>query len=95
MTVIGKEYAAEKKAFIRKHGTKDWRVETSPMDEYDVYYKTYIFGDNAVWYERMSPEWEDIEAEAHGCKFKVSVKFFRTEYWNTDNACSKYYYEKY
>ena len=51
----------------------------SPTDEYGRYYKAYTFEDGAQWFESMSFE----------------VKMFRTEYWNTDNATSKFYYEKF
>lgn len=28
-------------------------------------------------------------------KVNVKVKMFRTEFWNTDDASSKYYYERF
>ena len=52
---------------------------TSPMDEYGRYYRAYTFEDGAQWFESMSFE----------------VKMFRTEYWNTEDATSKFYYEKF
>lgn len=94
MTVNYETYNNEKLAFIRKHDKKEWHIETSPMDEYGVYYKTYIFEDGAQWCERMSPEYETIETEVHFVKVKAEVKFLKTEFWSTESG-SKYYYEKF
>lgn len=99
MTVGYEAYTTEKQTFLRKHGRKDWHVETSPMDQYGVYYKTYICGDGAIWYERMAPVWRTAKAEAEveGIKIEIEkeVKLFETEFFNTDNATSKKYYEKF
>lgn len=100
MTVDCRTYTDEKQKFIKKHGKGDWRVETSPMDEYGVYYKHYLFDDGAIWYERMSPAWRKAVAEVEvevGVKVKIEqdVKLFETEYWNSDNATSRKYYEKF
>ncbi len=83
MTVTYKEYIEEKKAFFQKHNCT-FSEYTSPMDEYGRYYKAYNFEDGAQWFESMS--FAPVEAE---------VKMFKTEYWNTDNATSKFYYEKF
>lgn len=93
MTVGYKEYMNEKIEFISKHD-HDFIVDTSPMDDYGVYYKTYIFADGAVWYEKMSPVVESGIAEIHGCRCKVEVEMLRTEFWSTETA-SKFYYEQF
>ena len=99
MTVNYETYTAQKQAFIKKYNKFDWRVETSPMDEYGVYYKTYLFENGKIWYERMSPVYRKttVEFECEGLKFKqeVEVKLFETEFWDSDNATSRKYYEKY
>lgn len=97
MTVDYKEYMENKQEFIRKHGSGDWKVETSPMDEYGRYHKEYIFDDGAIWYEIMSPEWfkQKVEVAHTLVTVEVEVKMFRTEFWNSDNAQSKFYYEKF
>lgn len=87
------EYTAKKMAFIKKHNG-DWRVETSPMDEYGVYYKTYLFEDGAVWYERMSPKYEKVQVEVKRVKTTVEVKLFETEFWSTESG-SELYYERF
>lgn len=92
MAVSFKEYNDDRLAFFQKHG-HDFQCETTPMDEYGRYWKTYTFADGARWCEAMSPVYEEAHFEIHGCKCKADVKFLRTEYWNTE-ACSKYYYEK-
>ena len=93
MTVDYKEYMSDKMAFVSKHN-HDYILETSPMDEYGCYFKTYCFRDGAIWYEKMSPEIVPAIAEAHGVKCKVEVKLFKTEYWSTE-AGSKLYYEQF
>lgn len=92
--VDAKEYNAQKKAFLSKHkGLK--RTDTSPMDEYDSYHKEYICEDNAVWYEVMSPYYKTLQLEVNKCNITVEVKLFQTEFWDTDNSKSRYYYEQY
>lgn len=93
-TVPQYEYALNKSGFLRRHAG-DFVVETSPMDEYGVYHKEYICSDGAIWYERMSPEWVSETVEIKHATVKVEVKMFRTEFWSTDNAESKYYYEQF
>ena len=84
-----------KKAFIRKHSKADWKVETSLMNEYGEYTKTYIFTDGAQLTEVNGPYYEKVEFEVRGVKFEQTVKLFRTECWNTDDAKSVFWYEKF
>lgn len=99
MTVTMEMYNAEKMAFIRKHhGT--WSVATSPMDEYGCYHKEYVFSDDAIWYEVMGPAYvtQQIPVMMGDIKITeetVTTKLFRTEFWNSDDATSKYCYEKF
>lgn len=88
------EYTNVKKAFLQAHDN-DWRVETSPMDSYGVYHKEYICSDGAIFYEVMSPVYEQVTVEVHKCTVTVEVKFLRTEFWSSDNSQSSYYYEKF
>lgn len=94
MTVNYNTYNEEKKAFFKKHHN-DFRCDTSSMDEYGRYWKTYTFEDGAQWCEAMSPEYVSQEVEIKMCKVNVEVKMLRTEFWNTDDASSRYYYEKF
>ena len=94
MTVSYNDYVNEKQVFFNKHHN-DFRCETSSMDEYGRYYKTYVFADNAIWYETMSPTYEIAEVEIKLVKVQVEVKMLRTEFWNTDDANSKFYFEKF
>lgn len=95
MTIVDSaEYNAQKKAFIKKHkGLK--RVDTSSMDEYSSYHKEYICEDNAMWYEVMSPYYKTVEMEINKCKVSLDVKLFQTEFWDSDNSNSRFYYENY
>lgn len=97
MTVNYEEYGNAKHDFIKKHGKGEWHVDTSSMDEYGRYHKEYIFSDGAIWYEIMGPEYfkQEIEVAHTMVKVEVEVKMFRTEFWNSDNAQSKFYYEKF
>ena len=88
-----------KNAFIMKHAKADWRVETSPMDEYGRYHKTYIFTDGAVLYEINTPITVTAEAETvvKGITVKITqdVELLETECWNTDNSHSVKFYERF
>lgn len=98
MLVNSTEYSRERFLFFKKHKNV-FECETSPMDEYGVYHKEYVFKDGSVWYERMSPEYvkQEVEVKIKLVKVKVEVeiKMFCTEYWNTDNSESKKYYEQF
>ena len=52
MTVNYNTYNEEKKAFFNKHHN-DFRCDTSSMDEYGRYLKTYTFEEGAQWGEAM------------------------------------------
>ena len=83
--------------FIEKHGA-DWHVSTGGLDEYGRYEKHYVFADGAEMWEVNSPIWENAtaETEIHGLKvvLREKVKFMRTEVWNSDDAHSQFFYER-
>jgi hypothetical protein len=89
-------YLEDKLAFLKRH--EDWKVDTSPLDKDGNYTKQYICEDGAVFTEHMHPIYEDVEAEVEvkGIKLtlKDSVKLMQVEYYRTDYAKSRYYYEK-
>lgn len=93
MTTNYDEYTKTKQAFLKKHRLD--RVDTSSMDEYGTYHKEYICEDGGIFYEVMSPSYEKATVTVKGVAVEVEVKLFKTEYWNSDNAQSKFYYEKY
>lgn len=97
MTTTYRQYRSEKDAFFRKH-KHDFQTYTSPLNEYNVYYKDYVFADGAHWYERMGPTFETASAsvEVNGItvEIKQDIKLFETEYFSSDDANSKKYYEK-
>lgn len=93
-----KGYMADKDAFFKRH-KYDFHCDTSPMDQYGVYYKTYAFADHTCWYERMAPTFRTAEAEVEvvkGVKVKIKkdVKLLEVEYYSSDTAISKKYYER-
>lgn len=96
MTVSYETYKSEKQAFIKKHGKKDWKVVTSPMNEYGIYYKDYIFEDGTHFYERMAPVHfkQEVEVAHTMVKVEVEIKMMEIEYFDSDNADSRKYYEK-
>ena len=93
MTVNYDTYIAEKKAFFEKHDY-NYKCDTSSMDMYGRYTKTYSFEDGAQWMELMSDEYVEQEVEVKLVKMNVKFHLFKTEFWSTESG-SKYYYEKY
>ena len=97
MTVTAEQYWKDKQAFFKKHEIQ--HIHTSQMDEYGNYVKTYLCAGNQVWTEVYSPVTEEIKVKVtvHECEIEVQqeVKFFRTEYFSTENARSNYLYENY
>lgn len=91
-------YLEYKRNFIEKHSDADWTVHTSPMDEYGQYVKNYVFTDGATLTEVNRPVYEtvEVETEVKGIKvvIKQDVKLMETEAWNTDDAKSVKFYEK-
>lgn len=87
-----------KRDFINKHRKADWTVATSPMDETGKYCKTYTFSDGAQLIEVNRPVWETVKTtvEVKGILVDIEekVKLFETEAWNTDNAKSVKFYER-
>lgn len=97
MTVNSTTYNSDKKRFFNKH-KNNFYVETSSVIN-GTWHKEYIFMDGAVWYEVYSAAYEDVKliGTSHGVQItrNETVKFFRTEYYSTDDATSKYLYEIY
>ena len=91
-TVDYNEFTRLKKVFFGNHN-HDFQCETSPMDQYGVYYKSYNFRDGATWYERMSPEFIDTQVTVAYNTIPLTIKMLKVEFWNSDNAFSKFYYE--
>lgn len=90
MTVNYETYEHEKNTFFKKH-KNNYECETSPMDEYGMYHKTYVFDDGAVWYETMFPEYVKQTVEVKLCKVEVEIKMFVTEFWSTESKTNRYY----
>lgn len=98
MTVDYRTYNDSKTKFFRKH-KNDYHTETSAIDQYGTWHKEYTFSDGAVWYERYSSESEEVQltgvAHLIGISETKIIKLFKTEFWNTDEAASKFLYEKF
>lgn len=75
--LTSKEYSAKIIQFLQQ--ADDWKVETSPMDEYGVYVKTYICSNGNVLTEVNRPVYETVEVEVRGVKVQVPVKLFESE----------------
>ena len=92
-TMTMKQYNDSKAAFYRKHyGERGYRERGGVEGE--TIRKAVCFDDGAVWNEVTEPVYETVEVEAHGLKFKVQVKLYRTEVWDTENSVSRYLYER-
>lgn len=90
-------YNDDKLKFFRKHkGLYD--VHTSPMIN-DCYHKEYVCKDGKIFYESMTPDYDEVIMTGVSLKSgttiteRKSVKYMRTEYWNSDDASSKVMYE--
>lgn len=85
-------YFHEKQAFFIKHGqTGEVKKVTGPMDQYGCYSETVSFSDGAIWFESNGPVWQNVTLEKDGIRIGTdTVKCFRCEYWDTDNAESRY-----
>lgn len=78
MTILTqKEYEKKKFEFLNK--ANDWKVETSSIDEYGKYVKTYICDNGNVLTEVNKPVYEKVEVEVKGVKANVEVKLFESE----------------
>lgn len=94
MIVTVQEYYVDKNAFFKKHSDADWKVETSPMGENGLYFKTYSFDDGAMWCERMELKTIKKSVEVNKCSVVVDIRLQEIEYWSTEMP-SKCYYEQY
>lgn len=94
-TVKYDEYMNDLQAFIKRHSKKyDWKVWTSPLKD-DTYRKTYTFEDGSQFIEVNELGYaEVVDIEVHGIKTSVPVELIRHEYWSTDDAVSKYWFER-
>lgn len=93
MTILtNKEYEAKKIELL--HRADDWKVETSPMDEYGTYVKTYICDNGDVITEVNRPVYETVDIEVKGVKTQVQVKLFESEMFSNKWG-SVYTYQKF
>lgn len=93
MTILtSKEYDAKKIELL--HEANDWKVETSPMDEYGQYVKTYICDNGNVITEVNRPVYETVDIEVKGVKMQVQVKLFESEMFSNKWG-SVYSYQKF
>ena len=86
-------YEQEKQTFFKRHGGLK-EVYTSEMVN-DTYRKIYETEDGKYLHEVNRPIYEKVSVVVHGVTIETDVKLFCTEYWDTDNAKSRYHYEKY
>lgn len=94
MTNAEREYRNIKDKFFDKHN-HDFQTYTSAMDSYGRWYKDYCFADGSLWHEDYYPTWEYAKVTIHEVVIDVEVKMLRTEYYSTDDAESRYVYEKF
>ena len=93
MTILtSKEYEAKKIELL--HEANDWKVETSPMDEYGTYVKTYICDNGNIITEVNRPVYETVDIEVKGVKTQAQVKLFESEMFSNKWG-SVFTYEKF
>lgn len=92
-----KSLSEYKKYYFSKHYDSDWTVHTSNL-EGETYRKVYSFADGFQLFEVFRPVYETVETEVvvKGIKvpIKTTVKLAETECWNSEDAESVYFYEK-
>lgn len=94
METTYESYMKEKVKFIRKHNKKsECSVFTSPMEN-NRYHKEYCWNDGHEWIEITELIEEKANVRVHGILITVPVKFWKTEFWSTENPKSKYLYER-
>ena len=87
-----KEYNDMKYNFLNE--SKDWHVETSPMDTDGQYIKTYICDNGNIITEVNRPVYENVDITVKGVSLSVEVKLFESEMFS-NKFQSVYTYEKY
>lgn len=85
------EYEEMKKKFFCKHNN-DFQCDTQGNSA-EYYHKSYVFEDGAVWHEVMQKIYKNAEADVYGFKIPVEVELMQTEFWSSDDAESRYYFE--
>lgn len=90
--LTSQEYSKKKIEFL--YESDDWKVETSPMDEYGTYVKTYICTNGNVLTEVNRPVYETVDVEVKGVKTQVQVKLFESEMFSNKWG-SVFTYEKF
>lgn len=86
------EYNSDKIAFFKRHDN-DFELQTEGTSA-EYYRKTYSFSDEAVWYEVSRKVYIPIEQKVRLVDVKIDVELLETEYYNSQESESKYYYEK-
>ena len=93
-TVSFGDYLKEMQKFAAKHnengGVKSY---TSPLENVR-YHKEIRWEDGAAWYEVTERIWETVPIEVHGIKMVRYIEMWRTEFWNTDNGQSRFFYQE-
>lgn len=89
MIVPYSEYEKIKSAFFKKHKGL-MKVNTSSLQN-GAYHKEYIASDGGVFFEVNSVEYVETVINLA----KISVKMFKTEFFNTDNSKSFLCYQSY
>ena len=88
------EFDKEYTAFAIKHNKKAERREYTELTD-GVIHKMVCWSDGATWYEVTETKYsEQVEVEVHGINVNVNIPMRRTEYWNTEDSRSKYFYER-
>ena len=91
-TVSNKEYLEIKYDFLKSHN--DWHVETSKMDTYGKYVKTYMCSNGDTITEINRPVYETVHVTVKGVEMDIQVQLFASEMFSNKFE-SIFTYEKY
>ena len=93
-----RDYGQYLRYWMNKHSRANWFTETSNMEN-DQYTKYWLFEDGFQIISVNRPVYRTVETKAvvEGIEFTFTneVKLFQMEFWNTEDATSYFFYEKY
>lgn len=84
--------------WVSKYNKYEWFTDTSTMDKDGKYTKYYNFSNGFQIIAVNKPVYREVtttcEVEGIPFTFTNEVKLFQTEVWNTKDATSYFFYEK-
>lgn len=93
ITVTFSEYVKEHTEFANKHIVGGACTYHSKPYGNGIQ-RIFRWKDGAQWNEIVEPITEETTVETHGIVVRADVKLWRTQYWSTESAEIKCFYEQ-